>query len=78
MTYSCILSRGNDKIVRITFERGSSFAEGIVPDGKIVKQKGFTGEEIEQLEKYLVINRTDIFTEAKKITGIMHWFSDKK
>lgn len=73
MTYSCILSKGKKKIIRVTFERGKDFAEGIVPDGIIEKQQGFTKEEIEQLEDYLRNNLQEIVEQAKKITGIRHW-----
>ncbi|MFA9377263.1 MAG: hypothetical protein ACERKZ_10990 [Lachnotalea sp.] len=74
MTHSCILSRGKEKIVRVTFESNDSYAEGIVPSGKIEKQHGFTEDEIEQLKIYLKINKQDILEKAKKITGITHWF----
>jgi hypothetical protein len=74
MTHSCILSRGKEKIVRVTFESANAYAEGIVPGGEIEKQHGFTNEEIEQLEIYLKLNKEDILKKAKDITGIKHWF----
>lgn len=74
MTHSCILPRGKEKIVRVTFESDIAYAEGIVPDGKIEKQQGFSKDEIEQLEIYLKINKEDIMKKAKDITGITHWF----
>lgn len=74
LTYSCLLPRGKEKIVRVTFERANGFAEGIVPDGKIERQKGFAEEEIVQLELYLKQNKDEIMKKAKEITGIHHWF----
>lgn len=74
MTHSCILSRGKEKIVRVTFERDNADAEGILPSGVIEKQHGFTKDEVEQLEIYLKLNREDIMKKAKAITGITHWF----
>jgi hypothetical protein len=74
MTHTCILPRGKERIVRVTFERDNAYAEGVVPDGKIEKQKGFSKEEIEQLEIYLKMNKADIMKKAKDISGIMHWF----
>lgn len=74
MTHSCILSRGKEKIVRVTFESDVAYAEGIVPSGKIEKNHGFTKEEVEQLEIYLRMNKEDILKKAKDITGITHWF----
>lgn len=74
MTHSCILAKGKEKIVRVTFEGQGAYAEGIVPSGKIEKQHGFTNEEVEQLEIYLKLNKEDIMKKAKEITGITHWF----
>lgn len=74
LTYSCILPRGKEKIVRVTFERDHAYAEGILPDGEIVKHSGFTDEEIKELVLYLIMNKEVIFKKAKEITGINHWF----
>jgi hypothetical protein len=74
MTHSCILSRGKEKIVRVTFESDVAYAEGIIPNGKIEKNQGFTQEELEQLEIFLKMNQEDILKKAKAITGITHWF----
>lgn len=74
LTYSCILPRGKEKIVRVTFKQDNAYAEGIIPQGKIEKQEGFTQDEIKQLEEYLIENKEEIFKKAKAITGITHWF----
>lgn len=73
LTYSCILQRGKDKIVRVTFERKDAYAEGTVPGGEIESQYGFSEEEISQLKNFLNENSIDIIQRAKKITGIQHW-----
>lgn len=75
MTYSCIVKKGKQKVVRVSFEREGAYAEGIVPEGKIEKQKGFTKEEITQLELYLKINGDSILKDAKEISGISHLLS---
>ena len=74
MTYSCMLSKGKERIVKVNFECGSTYAEGLVPGGKIENQQGFTEDEIRQLEKYLMENETLILEKAKEISGIKHWF----
>lgn len=74
MTHSCILSKGKEKFVRVTFEGNDTYAEGVIPSGEIEKQHGFTEDEIEQLEIYLKMNKEDIMNKAKSITGITHWF----
>lgn len=77
LIYSCLLHKDNKHIVRVTFEKvdsnGKKYAEGIVPDGIIERQKGFTEEEIVQLETYLQNHVEEILTKAKEISGIMHW-----
>lgn len=75
LTYSCVVSDGKKKMVRVRFDRDDDYAEGIIPEGSIEKQKGFTKEEVEQLEQYLRKNRKEIIEKAKQITGIKHWFS---
>ena len=79
MTYSSILrDKDNKKIVRVQFEREGVYetqiAEGILPEGKIVKQNGYTKEEVEGLERYLLANSDDIFAKAKVISNPLKWF----
>lgn len=77
MIYSCLLHKDKKRIVRVTFERtgatGYEYAEGIVPDGTIERQKGFTQEEVVKLENYLKNHVDDIFAKAKEISGLKHW-----
>ncbi len=78
MTYSAIVrDKDNKRIVRVMFERknGSLLetAEGLVPDGKIVKSSGFSPDEIKQLEGYLWENSQSIMDEAKKISNPLKW-----
>ncbi len=78
MTYSAILrDKDNKKIIRVQFERVrnsvSEVAEGILPDGKIVRQNGYSQEEIKQLEEYLKANSEDIFLKAKIISNPLKW-----
>lgn len=54
----------------VRFDEGICFAEGIIPDCKITKQKGFTEDEISQLEDYLKANLTSLKKEAAKINPI--------
>ena len=52
MTYSGLVSQKNGKkIVRVIFERGKDYAEGIVPSGKIEKSSGFTSEEFQKQKR---------------------------
>ena len=78
MTYSAILrDKDNKKIIRVSFERdgtnGREVAEGILPDGVIVRQNGYTAEEIKSLEDYIRANADDIMSKAKVISNPLKW-----
>ena len=78
MTYSAILrDKNNRKIVRIQFERsgesGKELAEGLIPDCVIVRQNGYTAEEVQWLEEYLGDNLDDIMERAKAISNPLKW-----
>ena len=70
MTYSGrVVSEGKKKI-SVTFEAGDAYAEGTIPDCKIIKSKGFKEDEIVMLEKYLQMNQIEIAKKAKEISGL--------
>ncbi len=78
MTYSAIVAgKDNKKVVRVSFERegaqGKEIAEGVVPEAKIVKQNGYTEDEIKSLEEYLKSNADDIIAKAKVISNPLKW-----
>ncbi len=74
LTHSSILSVQGKPYVSVRFDRGTDFAEGNIPDAKIMKSVGFTEEEITELENYLKENAKDLLSRAKEISGITHWF----
>ncbi len=79
MTYSGLLLKDGEKMVRVCFERGKSdFAEGIVPRGAIVKSSGFTKEEIEQLTVYIQDNASEILKKAKEVNFLNDWLGRPK
>lgn len=78
MTYSAIVTgKDNKKMVRVSFERngknGKEIAEGIIPGGKIVKNNGYSQDEIAGLEVYLKANADDIISKAKVISNPLKW-----
>ncbi len=74
LTHSSILSMHGKPYVSVRFDRGRDFAEGSIPDAKIIKSIGFSEDEILELENYLADNAKDLFVRAKDISGITHWF----
>lgn len=77
-TYSGILTKENQKVVSVRFERivngKKEFAEGILPKCDIIKSEGFLEEEIENLEVYLMENVDDIMNKAKQISKFTNLF----
>ena len=53
MSVSSICAKDGKKYAYVSFTDGERSAEGVIPDCKIVSNKGFTREEAEQLEAYM-------------------------
>lgn len=71
MTYSGIITHKDKKTVQVIFERGdSASAEGSIPEGKITKSTGFTQEEVEELNHFLISNTNDIMERARLINPL--------
>lgn len=71
MTYSGILPYKGKKTVRVVFERGAfDKAEGSVPECKITSSSGFSPDEIEQLNDFLMSNMNDIMERARLINPL--------
>ncbi len=76
-TYSGILMKDGKKTICVRFERGNGknadYAEGSIPACKIDKHRGFSEEEIHQMEEYLGTEQMNIVNEAKKLNNILKW-----
>ena len=66
----CHTESGN-KYAFISFTDGTHSAEGRIPECKIMNSNGFTEEEIEQLEKYMQEN----LSQLKKLAAGINVFS---
>lgn len=81
MLVSCVVEKEGRKIVRVSFlrgmeeERSMDYAEGILPDGIIVKSEGFSEEEVRKLEAYIRANRQEILKQAKEINPLRNWMN---
>lgn len=67
MMLSGVSVKDGKQIAYVQFDDGKYSAEGTIPDCKIVKNNGFTDEQVEQLEDYLKRNLTDLKKQAAKI-----------
>jgi len=71
MTYSGIMKKGKEKIVRVRFTRNKErdYAECVIPGGRIEKSEGFSDKELASLRFYLKANEKELMQKAKEITG---------
>lgn len=53
MSVSPICVKDGEKYAFVSFTEGSRTAEGKIPDCRIISNKGFSQEEVEQLESYM-------------------------
>lgn len=53
MSVSPICVKDGEKYAFVSFTEGSRTAEGKIPDCRIISNKGFSQEEVEQLEGYM-------------------------
>lgn len=75
MLVTSMIHKGEESFARVSFLRGSDWAEGIVPGGRIEKSEGFSKEEIEKLEAYLAGEEEMILKQAKGVNPIRNLFS---
>ena len=67
MTVSTMTRHGDEKAIYVLFTDGAKSAEFAVPDDRLVKNDGFSDEEIAQLTDYVSNEHDSIFAIAKKV-----------
>ena len=77
MSVSPIVRKGNQKYIYVMFREGNRFAEGRLPEGKILSNQGFSEEETAALELYLKSDQGRI-AEMAKYVNAMDAFLKKK
>lgn len=70
MTVSPICEKDGKKYAFVSFVDGERIAEGKIPDCKIVSNKGFSEEEVEQLEIYMMSELQDL---KRMAAGVRLW-----
>lgn len=74
MLVTSMIHKDQKSFARVSFLRGSDWAEGIVPGGRIEKSKGFNEEEMGKLEAYLAGEEEMILKQAKGINPLRNLF----
>ena len=71
MTYTGLLPGKKGKVIHVSFERkterGTDYAELILPSRKILHSKGFDEGELAQLQLYLKGQEKEIIKNAKQL-----------
>jgi len=67
MSVSSIVEKDGQKQIYVIFEDTNRSAEGRLPDGKIIRNDGFSEEEISALALYISAHSNEITAMAKKI-----------
>lgn len=70
MQVSGVCSRGEEKIAYVLFEEETRSAEGVIPECKIVRNKGFSPEEVDRLEEYMRDNLGMLKRHASEVNPI--------
>lgn len=81
MRISPVCSKDGKTFAYVLFSDGAHEAEGKIPDCKIVSNKGFTDEEVSQLETYLKKELANLKKKAAEINPLgvlMGKYEDKK
>lgn len=76
MQVSGVCSRGDEKVAYVLFEEATRSAEGVIPECKIVSNKGFSQEEVSQLEEYMRDNLGMLKRHAAGINPITALMKD--
>ena len=77
MLVSGLVGTGEHKRICVYFSDKDKSAEGSIPECKITSSKGFTKDEVAEIEEYLKENKDHIIEEARKVNP-MKAFMGKK
>lgn len=72
MTYTSVLTKDNKPLISVLFERKGDKCEAVIPDCKVTQNNGFSTEEVEAIEQYLIANKKMIIDNSKGISGLFN------
>lgn len=77
MTVSPVCTKDGQKLAYVCFSDAARSAEGVIPDCKIIKNSGFTDEEVGQLELFLKMNLGDLKKRAASVSPVKAMLREK-
>lgn len=75
---SAICEKNGEKLAYVTFTSGNCEAEGVIPECKITKNKGFSDEEKAGLELYMKSDLKRLKKMAAGVNVLDAFMGDKK
>ncbi len=77
MLVSGLVGSGERKRICVYFSDKDKYAEGSIPECRITSSKGFSKDEVKEIEDYLRENRDHIIEEAKKVNPMKSFLGKK-
>lgn len=77
MSVSSLTRTENKKGIYVLFTDGDKSAEFVVPECKMISNKGFNNEELNQLLDYVCNEQDYIFSLAKTVDPMRAFMGDK-
>ncbi|MBR4755170.1 MAG: hypothetical protein IK152_07740 [Lachnospiraceae bacterium] len=77
MNVSLLSTTGDKRVIYVVFTDGDKSAEFAIPEVTLVRNDGFTEEEIEQLTDYAKNSLDEIYNIAKGINPIKSFMKEK-
>lgn len=78
MNVSSLIRKDGDKAIYVMFTDGNKEAEFVVPECRLLNNKGFTEEEIGSLTDYIKNEQDYIYSIAKKVNPMKAFMGKKQ
>ena len=77
MSVSLLSTSGDKRVVYVAFSDGDKSSEFVLPEAELVKNSGFSEEEIGQLTDYIKSELGEIYKIAGNINPIKNFMKEK-
>lgn len=78
MNISSVIRKDGNKAIYVLFSDGDKCAEFILPDKKVLKNSGFSVEELKKLKDYLENDLDRIYSMANKVKPLNGFLGKKQ
>jgi len=78
MNVSSFFRKDGEKAIYVMFSDGDKSAEFVLPEGKLINNSGFAGEDVDQLLDYVINEKDKIYEIAKKVNPMKGFLGQKQ